>query len=57
MNGGAHVGVRDDAKLNMMREVEIMSKAVSAIFLLLLKWFRVSRELSPYRLALDTLLC
>ncbi|KAF8477057.1 hypothetical protein BDZ91DRAFT_10975 [Kalaharituber pfeilii] len=41
----ANSAVRDEAKLSAMRETEIMSKAVSAIFLLLLKWFRVSHVL------------
>ncbi|KAI5806646.1 hypothetical protein DFH27DRAFT_549012 [Peziza echinospora] len=36
---------RDDGKLNALRETEIMSKAVAAIFLMLLKWFRVSHVL------------
>ncbi|RPB20771.1 hypothetical protein L211DRAFT_791593 [Terfezia boudieri ATCC MYA-4762] len=47
----------DDTKWNMMRETEIMSKAVSAIFLLLLKWFRVSHVLKfeyMTQLLLDT---
>lgn len=34
---------KTDKEISTMRENEIMSKAVSAIFLLLLKWFRVSR--------------
>ena len=37
---------KDDSKLNMMRETEILSKAVAAVFILLLKWFKVSRKSS-----------
>ena len=36
---------QDDSKLStLMRETEILSKAVAAIFILLLKWFKVSRK-------------
>lgn len=39
---------KDDSKLNMMRETEILSKAVAAVFILLLKWFKVSRKSSSH---------
>ena len=45
----------DDSKLGMMRETEILSKAVAAIFLLLLKWFKVSRK-SPHCIDIEVML-
>lgn len=47
-NGNGHVAesIFDGAEhLNNTRTQEIMGKAVSGMLLLLLKWFRVSREL------------
>lgn len=43
---------KDDSK---MRETEIMSKAVAAIFILLLKWFKVSRK-SPHHVDVQVML-
>jgi len=42
-------------EIDVTRHREIMSKAISAILLLLMKWFKVSREL-PCRMSLAILL-
>lgn len=48
MNGmNGHSGtVATNEELDSMRVQEVLDKAVSAILMLMLKWFKVSRKLS-----------